>query len=291
MSLEQGCLEKEKVMLKLSQPTADLFVPSGIPLGAALSRTTCLGVGAHPDDLEFWMYYPILKSYGDASRWFTGVTVTNGAGSVRSGAFKDFTDDQMIAERRKEQCAAARIGKYKAMLQLDHPSSAVKDRTDMSVVDDLEAILRATTPRDLYTHDIFDRHDTHRGVLFKVIEACRRLPMEARPKRLIGCEGWGSLDWLVKGDKLIMDISGSEDLAHDLISQFPSQAGKDYVTAVEGRRRANATLLDGHVLDTATSVIFGLDMTDLINEKDLHPYKLGERYMRAFYEEKMNQLA
>lgn len=280
-------------MLRLSQSNADLLVPDGSPLRTALARTTCLGVGAHPDDLEFWMYYPILRSSGVENERFTGVTVTNGSGSARSGAYENFSDADIIAVRRREQIAAARIGKYSAMLQLGHPSSAVKDQSDMNVVDDLEEILRFMRPEKVYTHDLFDRHDTHRCVLLKLVEAIRRLPMDMRPKELIGCEGWSGLEWLVKKDRLVMDLSSGEKLAGQLINCFPSQilGGKRYDLAVQGRRRANATFLDSHAIDTVTSVAFGVNMSDLINENDLELYALAERYMRAFYEEKMDRLA
>ena len=41
------------MVLSLAQKNADVFVPDGTELGAALGRTTHLAVGAHQDDLEF----------------------------------------------------------------------------------------------------------------------------------------------------------------------------------------------------------------------------------------------
>ena len=98
--------------MKPSQAKADLFVPDGASLEAALKRTTTLGVGAHQDDLEFMAYYPILQAYRSEVEWFTGVTVTNGAGSARDSFYKAYTDEQMMAVRRVEQRKAAMVGDY-----------------------------------------------------------------------------------------------------------------------------------------------------------------------------------
>jgi LmbE family N-acetylglucosaminyl deacetylase len=69
----------------------------------------------------------ILACFRQPDRWFTGVVVTDGAGSPRDGLYRDFIDSQMREVRRKEQRKAADIGEYSAVLQLDRPSVAIKD--------------------------------------------------------------------------------------------------------------------------------------------------------------------
>ena len=114
--------------MKLTHPTADLYVPDGLAIGPALARTTHLGIGAHQDDLEFMTIHGILSCFGRSDRSFCGVTCTDGAGSSRSGVYGDYTDEQMKAVRRQEQRAAAMVGRYGAMLQLDFTSKEVKAR-------------------------------------------------------------------------------------------------------------------------------------------------------------------
>jgi len=63
--------------MKLSQMSAEIFVPDQLPLQEALSRTTHLGVGAHHDDLEFMAAHGILECFARADRWFTGVVVSD----------------------------------------------------------------------------------------------------------------------------------------------------------------------------------------------------------------------
>src|SRR6185503_6248123 len=116
--------------MKLHNSTSDIFVPDGAPIERSLARITHLGIGAHQDDLEFMAFHGILQCFHNETQWFGGVTCTNGSGSARSGPYAQFTDEQMRVVRRKEQKNAAIVGRYGVMIQLDHPSSAVKSPTD-----------------------------------------------------------------------------------------------------------------------------------------------------------------
>src|ERR1700709_814859 len=192
--------------MKLHHSTAEMFVPDGKPVSAALKRITHLGIGGHQDDLEFMAFQGILQCYASKTKWFGGVTCTNGSGSSRAGKFKKFTDEQMMVVRRKEQNKAAKLGKFGVMIQLDYPSSAVKSATDASLKEDLKKILSATKPEVIYTHNPADKHDTHIGVVIATIQALRELPRHQRPKKVIGCEVWRDLDWLPDAKKVLMDV-------------------------------------------------------------------------------------
>jgi LmbE family N-acetylglucosaminyl deacetylase len=252
--------------MKLNNPTATIFVPDGTPVDAALARITHLGIGAHQDDLEFMAFHGILKCYASNEKWFGGVTCTNGSGSARAGDYQKFTDAQMMVVRRAEQNSAATTGRYGIMLQLDYPSSAVKSPTDTALKNDLKQLLSATSPEVVYTHNPADKHDTHVGVTIDVLQAMRELPRHQRPKQVIGCEVWRNLDWMPDSEKVVMDVSGRENLAAALNGTFDSQiaGGKRYDLATLGRRSSNATFFESHATDKATQVIFGMDLTPLI---------------------------
>ncbi len=243
-----------------------MFVPDGKPVADALKRITHLGIGAHQDDLEFMAFHGILECFASETQWFGGVTCTNGAGSSRTGAYEKFTDAQMMAVRRTEQNNAAIVGQYGVMIQLDHPSSAIKSPTDSSLKNDLKEILAATKPEVVYTHNPADKHDTHIGVVIAALQAMRELPRDQRPKRVIGCEVWRNLDWLPDAEKVLMDVSGHDNLAAALNGVFDSQiaGGKRYDLATLGRRAANATFFDSHATDRANQLIFGMDLTPLV---------------------------
>ena len=188
------------IPMKLHNPTADLFIPDGKPSAEGLARVTHLGIGAHQDDLEFMAFHGILACFDSDADWFGGVTCTNGSGSSRTGAYAKFSDGEMMRVRREEQRQAAIVGRYGAMIQLDYPSSVVKDAADVTLQNDLKAILAATQPRVVYTHNPADKHDTHIAVVVPVIQAIRELPRAQRPAQVHGCVVLRSLDWMPDGD-------------------------------------------------------------------------------------------
>jgi len=253
--------------MKLSRPSAEIFVPDQVPLGGALLRTTHLGVGAHHDDLELMAAHGILECFARADRWFTGVVVSDGAGSARDFEYQAFSDEQMKAVRRAEQKKAAYVGEYGAQFLLDHPSAAIKDKAELVVQQELTEILRATRPTVVYTHNLADKHDTHVAVVLRVIDACRALDPAARPERLIGCEVWRDLDWLCDADKVSMPVDRHENLLNALMGVFDSQiaGGKRYDLATAGRRRAHATYFESHGTDQHTGLIWGMDLTPLMH--------------------------
>lgn len=255
--------------MNLHNPTAGVFIPDAAP--DSFSRITHLGIGAHQDDLEFMAFHGILECFGRDDRWFGGVTCTNGAGSSRIGAYAACTDAEMMGIRRREQNTAATAGGYGAMIQLDYASSAVKSPSETHLQNDLETILRATGPEVVYTHNPADKHDTHIGVTVATLLALRGLPPGQRPKKVIGCEVWRNLDWLPDAEKVVMDVSGRDNLAAALNGVFDSQiaGGKRYDLATLGRRAANATFFDSHATDAATQVIFGVDLTPLVADDSL----------------------
>ena len=246
-----------------------MFIPDGRPAAAALKRITHLGIGAHQDDLEFMAFHGILECFASDTKWFGGVTCTDGAGSARTGAYKKMSDVQMMAVRRAEQNSAAVVGQYGVMIQLDFPSRTIKSPDDPALKNDLKKILAATKPEVVYTHNPADKHDTHIGVVVATIQALRELPKSKRPKRVIGCEVWRNLDWLADTDKVLMDVTGRDNLAAALNGVFDSQiaGGKRYDLATLGRRAANATFFNSHATDAASQLIFGMDLTPLVTDE------------------------
>jgi LmbE family N-acetylglucosaminyl deacetylase len=265
--------------MKLTNSTADIFVPDGKPISEAMPRITHLGIGAHQDDLEFMAFHGILDCFNREDRWFGGVTCTNGSGSSRTGPYAGTSDRQMMDIRRQEQRLAAVIGQFGAMFQLDHPSSAVKSASDTALRRDLREILAAAKPEVVYTHNLADKHDTHIGVVVAAIEAIREMPRPERPSKVWGCEIWRNLDWMLDSEKIIMDVSGRDNLAAALSGVFDSQisGGKRYDLATLGRRAANATFFESHSTDKSSQVIFGIDLTPLAADEtlDIGDYACG----------------
>lgn len=259
--------------MKFSRADADVFVPEPATVSpeAALARTTHLCVIAHQDDIEINAYPGVAECYGRSDRFFTGVVVTNGAGSPRTGVYAKHTDAEMQAVRREEQRTAARIGKYNLQIQLAHPSADVKTSGNAGVRSDLAAIFQGCRPEVVYLHQPMDKHDTHIGVLLRCIEALRTLPAAQRPKRVLGVEAWRGLDWLGDTEKVPLDSSAHPALATKLIQVFDSQVagGKRYDIAALGRWQANATFHTSHATDKFTAVSWAIDLTPLLVDDTL----------------------
>lgn len=265
--------------MKLSRADADFFVPDGSSPGRALARTTHLCIAAHQDDIEIMAWPGIAECRGRPDAWFTGIVVNDGAGSPRAGAYAGHTDEQMKAVRREEQRAAARLGAYSAVVQLAHPSAVIKDPAQTVVVADLAALLGGMSPQTVYLHNPADKHDTHVAVFLRSLAALRALPEDRRPARVLGCEVWRDLDWLVDADKAVLDASADPALATQLLAVFASQiaGGKRYDLATAGRRLANATFHQAHATDGATALSWAMDLTPLVREasRPVEDFTLG----------------
>ena len=253
--------------MKLSRPDADIYLSEpSITAEAALARTTHLCVAAHQDDIEIMAYHGIAECFGRTDRWFSGVVVTNGAGSPRTGVYANYTDTEMQAVRVSEQRRAASVGEYSIQLQLAHPSNDVKQQTSLGLQADLANIFTFCRPQVVYLHNPADKHPTHVAVLLHTLAALRALPPARRPQRVLGCEVWRDLDWLPDDEKQPLDTSDRPNLAAALLGVFDSQisGGKRYDLAAIGRRVANATFHTSHAADRSSAITWAMDLTPLV---------------------------
>jgi LmbE family N-acetylglucosaminyl deacetylase len=273
--------------MKLSREDADVFVPDGVPMPLALRRATHVCVGAHQDDQEFMALHGILECFGRKGRGFAGVVVTNGAGSSRTDIYADYSDEDMVRVRVKEQRKAAVVGEYACQVQLMHPSGDVKRKGHPGVLADLRAVFEVVKPEVLYLHNPADKHDTHVACCLRAIEAIRSLPKDRRPAKVLGCEIWRDLDWLNDRDKVVLPVDRFKNLAAALSGVYDSQitGGKRYDVAVAGRRTAHASFFESHATDKADALSFAMDLTPLLEDDglDVLDYTLG--FLRRFESE------
>jgi LmbE family N-acetylglucosaminyl deacetylase len=257
--------------MRFHNSNADLFVPDGVEAAAALARTTHLCISAHQDDIEIMAYHGVAECFGRKDRWFTGVVVTNGAGSPRAGIYGAYTDEEMQRVRLIEQRKAAYVGEYACQIQLGFSSAAVKNPRETAVIEDLQQILRAAKPEVVYLHNLADKHDTHVGVAMRCIAALRAVRGEVKPKKVYGCEVWRDLDWLPDTDKQALPVSARSNIAAALVGVFDSQVsgGKRYDLATAGRRLAHATYYASHGTDDESALNFAMDLTPLVDDPDL----------------------
>jgi len=274
-------------MIKFNNNSAEVFTPDDSPEKMALERTTHLAICAHQDDMEIMATAPIIECFHREVEWFTGVVMCDGRGSPRQGPYSEYSDEEMRLVRIEEQKKAAMIGEYSALILLDYSSKKIKDGEDDSPVDDIVDILKTTTPRVVYTHNLADKHDTHVGVALRVISAVRKLDQDKRPEKVFGCEVWRDLDWMVDSDKVAFDLSTHENLQAALLGVFDSQiaGGKRYDLATLGRRRANATYYESHGVDVNTGMSYAMDLTSLIKDTHMDIQDFIQEQIRRFSEE------
>jgi len=278
--------------VKFHQDHAETFIPDNTPLPQALARTSHLCVAAHQDDVEIMAAHAILECYQRQDKCFSGVIMTDGRGSPRTGKYANYTDEEMRLVRLAEQRKAAVIGEYAVLIMLDYSSSVVKNGSSIDPVDDLVAIFEAARPQFVYTHNLADKHDTHVAVAMKVINAIRKLPKNSKPRALYGCEVWRGLDWMIDSDKVAMDLSTQENLQTALLEVFDSQisGGKRYDLATLARRRANATYFESHNVDAANALSFAMDLSPLLQDDQMQPLDLVQEHIQRFKEDVTDRL-
>lgn len=279
-------------MLSLLHQGSEIYFPGGHINDMQLSKTTHLGIGAHPDDLEILAIHGILDAYDDPSLFFTGITVTNGKGAPRSGEFADIPDEAYCHIRSQEQKKAADIGNYNAQFLLNYNSQEIKSSIGHSLVQDLKVIITATSPSVIYTHNLADRHDTHLTVAQHVIQALRELDTLPENINLFGCEVWRDLDWLPEEHKIALDVSAHPKLQRDLLSVYHSQmvGNKNYVQAAEGRRLANATFSDPFSSAHGQRTTLAMDLTPLIFLPEVAQVRFMTNAIQMFSEDVRNRL-
>ena len=273
--------------------SAQVFVPDRVDLTTAFARTTHLAIGAHHDDVPIMALDGIGKCFDRLDQWFFAVTVTDGGNSPRSGSYAQSSDREMQAIREREENEAATVGRYSGAIQLGYSSTAAKDGSELAIVNELAAVISATRPNVIYTHNLADKHDTHVAVSLRTIAAIRSLPPAARPQDLYGCEVWRDLDWMLDGDKVIFDVTDYSDLAQRLLSIYDSQVsgGKRYDRAATGRRLAHATFLDSHEVDSAGELIYGMDLSPLIEDTAMSLDSYVARHISRMKDETSDRIA
>jgi LmbE family N-acetylglucosaminyl deacetylase len=270
--------------MQFKQSTAHIFVPDGLPDEQALARTTHMAISAHQDDIEIMAVDGILQCFQQPDQWFTGMVMTNGAGSPRAGLYAHYTDEQMRDVRLVEQKKAAVLGGYAAQVLLDYPSGMLKDSAHPEPLDDLLQVLHVARPRFVYTHNLADKHPTHVAVGVRVIQALRKLPAAERPEKVYGCEVWRGLDWMMDEEKIVFNTTDHENLQMALLGVYDSQisGGKRYDLASLGRRRANATYYASHAVDVVDGMVIGMDLTPLVQDTQLAIGEYVQDFIRRF---------
>lgn len=270
----------------------ETYIYNGIDIKEAYKKTTQLAIAAHQDDVEFMAIKGILDCFVSTNENFAAVILSDGKSSPRDGKYSNYTNDEMNQVRNKEQKKAAFIGEYSFLELLNYTSEEIKDNKNTKTINKIKDIIQRSNPEIIYTHNLFDKHDTHIAVALKTISAIRSLDKNQRPKKVYGCEVWRSLDWVCDIDKVIFDVSDMQNLSNSLMGVFDSQisGGKRYDLATTGRRLANATYGSSHSTDEYKMASYAVDLTPLIEDDNLDITDFVTNYLNRFKEEIKNNI-
>lgn len=261
------------------------YAPFGQDCEKALEKTTHLVIAAHQDDIEIMAQHGVLTCFDDPNCSFSAVVCADGAGSPRAGIYADYSNEDMMRIRIREQQKAAAVGDYGFLASLGFSSADIKDGGGNELSEMLEQLILAVKPRVIYTHNLADKHDTHVAVALRVIRALRAAAKDYRPEQLYGCEVWRGLDWVNDGEKLALDVTGHPALRAALLGVYDSQieGGKRYDLAALGRQSSNATFYASHDTDEMDACTYAMDLLPLLEGGDEAEYING--YIRRFAED------
>jgi LmbE family N-acetylglucosaminyl deacetylase len=278
--------------MQFAKASAEIYVPDGLPVDQAISRTSHLAIAAHPDDIEILAYDGIVKCFHSPGKGFMGVILTDGAGTYREYDYAGYSDEEMVWTRKLEQKKAAMVGEYCAVAMLDYRSAEVKDASNLSPVKDILALVESAKPQVIYTHNLTDRHDTHVAVALRTVQALRSLPPGLHPQEFFGCEVWRDLDWMADEDKTVLTVDGHPNIAAALLGVHDTQnsGGKRIDLATLGRRQAHASYNASHAVDRASALILAMDLSPLLKNPQLDPAEFASSLIDHFHDEVMARI-
>lgn len=280
-------------MDKLKAPGAEIYVPDGKDADTAAARSTIMVFGAHQDDIEMIALHGILEGLNAGGYKLFGVVATDGVSSLHSGDYSGLSFGEIRETRNEEQREASRLGKYSAVALLNYTSPEVKDKSVVSLDDDLLTLIEAVKPEKVYMHNPFDRHDTHVAMCIRTLESLRRAAAKGIvPKHVFGCEVWRGLDWLIHCDRAHLAVVDTDNIGDQLIRVFRSQfaGNRHYDLAAKGRRIANATYHESHNIEMDEEMTFAVDLLPLVQDATLNLSDYARHVINRFESDVMARL-
>jgi LmbE family N-acetylglucosaminyl deacetylase len=237
-------------------------------------------ISPHPDD-DVLGAGGVMIEAAEKGRAVFSVTVTDGRGSPRKGPA--ISDEEMAERRQKESMAALKVvgaagGFYFRRRSLDLEGEGGKE-----VEKDLKGLFEWLTPGEVYLPAPYERHKTHQKVTRLTIEALRS--SAASIPFLSGYSLWGGFGGEKK--RWVRDISPNIRKKVEAVLAHSTQiAYKNYQQGILGRNNADAIFWDSHDIQRASFVEIFLDMTELLERKDMSLDQFiredVESFIRAF---------
>ena len=238
-------------------------------------------ISPHPDD-DILGAGGVMIEAAEKGRAVFSVTVTDGRGSPQTGPY--ISEEEMVERRQKESMAALKVVGAAGGFYFRRRSFDLEGEGGKEVEEDLKDLFEWLTPGEVYLPAPYERHKTHQKVTRLALVALRS---STAPKPfLFGYSLWGG--FFGEKKRLVRDISPFIRKKVEAVLAHSTQiAYKNYQQGILGKNNSEAIFWESHEIQKATFVETFLDMTELLEHKDLSLEDFirqdVEAFIRAFF--------
>ena len=235
-----------------------------------------LVIAPHPDD-DVLGAGGTMAAASDQGKGIFSVYITDGRGSPRKD--QSISDEAMAVRREKEaQSALQAVGAVGAFF-LQRRSEEIAGEIGQKTGKELTELLQFMQPEEVFLPAPYERHRTHQRCTRMSIDALR---MAGDLKTtLLGYSLWGSF-WGEK-KRVVRDISPFIKKKVEAVLAHASQIDyKSYPQGILGKNNYEAIFWESHEPQKAAFVEIFLDMTELLEKKDLTLESFIRQDLEAF---------
>ena len=266
MNADWHGFKQEKSFSMAENSWAEKFRP--VQEGALLEdyrgrKGNILVIAPHPDD-DVLGAGGTMAAASDQGKGIFSVYITDGRGSPRKD--QSISDEAMAVRREKEaQSALQAVGAVGAFF-LQRRSEEIAGEIGQKTGKELTELLQFMQPEEVFLPAPYERHRTHQRCTRMSIDALR---MAGDLKTtLLGYSLWGSF-WGEK-KRVVRDISPFIKKKVEAVLAHASQIDyKSYPQGILGKNNYEAIFWESHEPQKAAFVEIFLDMTELLEKKDL----------------------
>ena len=235
-----------------------------------------LVIAPHPDDDVLGAGGTMAMASAQGRGVFS-VYLTDGRGSPRKDP--TISDDEMAARRQGEAISALRAVGAVGGFFLKMASEQLEKEMEREAEKELGEILQFIRPEEVFLPAPYERHRTHQRSTHWSIEALRQI---AHLKTiLLGYSLWGSF-WGEKR-RWVRDITPFIKKKVGAVIAHASQLDyKNYQQGILGKNNFEAIFWESHEPQKAAFVEIFLDMTELLEKKDLTLEAFMRQDLEAF---------
>lgn len=237
-------------------------------------RGNILVIAPHPDDDVLGAGGTMAAASAEGKGVFS-VYITDGRGSPRKD--KDISDAEMATLRQREALSALQTVGAVGGFFLKRGSEELEGEGGQETGRELRGIFQFIQPEEILLPGPYERHLTHQCSTRLSIEALRQVG--SLKATLLAYSLWGSF-WGEK-KRVVRDISPFIKKKVQAVLAHASQIDyKNYQQGIMGKNNYEAIFWESHEVQKTAFVEIFMDLTELIEKKDL----TLESFMRQDFE-------